>query len=341
MYAIAREVAASDSFTKSILPVGLAVGLPPAHLDRALNERNRIKAETRERILQTATQYGYRRTACNSKYREGTPKQIGVIVFNLYNEYFSRLLMEIESVCREIGYSTIVMFTNYDSQCEIENIRRIYGLGVDGIILAAVNSGQEFENYLKAFDIPIVAVGIDIKSIPYVGIDDFAAMKALTEHVMQNEYNNIIYFSPAIQYKDAYAQKRRFEGFIAAIPQQLSYSVIVDIEKVEKNYSEDTVIICSTDYYALKVYFRAKGAAIVGFDNVDILDKYQIPITSVDYSLAEIAKESVIIIVNKTGEGKEIGYLIVNRFEEPYKIEEKSARKVAYADIRQSLRTED
>lgn len=288
-------------------------GVSQGTVDRALNNRCGIKAETKEKILRIAAQYGFRGVTGNTKCSGIKARQIGVIVFNLNNDYFSKLITEIESACRKIGYVTMVMFTNYDSRHEIENIRRMYSLGVDGIILSAVNSGPEFENYLKAFGIPIVAIANDIKAVPYVGIDDFAAMKALTEYVMENQYKNIIYFSPAIQYKDAYAQKKRFEGFIAAIPQQLSYSVIVDIDKISESYSEDTVIICSNDYYALKVYFKTKGAKIIGFDNIDILDKYKIPITSMDYSISEIAKESVNIIVNKAGEGKKIGYRIVER----------------------------
>lgn len=288
-------------------------GVSPGTVDRALNDRGEIKAETKEKILRTAAQYGFRDVMGNSKCGDTRLKQIGVIVFNLFNEYFSKLVMEIESACREIGYATIVMFTNYDKQHEIENIRRMYSLGVEGIILCAVNSGSEFENYLKAFDIPVVAVGNDVGAVPYVGIDDFEAMKTVTEYVLQSGYKNIIYFSPAMQYEGASAQKRRFEGFITAIPRQLAYSVIADIEKIQEIYPEDTAIICSTDYYALKVYFKTKGAKIFGFDNIDILDEYKVSVTSLDYSVEEIGREAVHMIAEGRAEGKKVAYQIVER----------------------------
>lgn len=285
----------------------------PGTVDRALNGRSGIKAETKEKILQTATQYGFRSVSGNAKYSGERPGQIGVIVFNLNNEYFCKLLMEIESACRKIGYTTVVMFSNYDKKHEIENIRRMYSMGVEGIILCAANSGPEFENYLKAFDMPIVAVGNDIRSVPYVGIDDFEAMREMTEYVMKCGYKNIIYFSPALQYDDAYAQKRRFEGFLSVVQSQLSYSIITDIDKIMEVYTGDTVIVCSTDYYALKVYFRTKGARIIGFDNIDILDKYKIPVTSVDYSAAKIAQEAINTIIDGRTEGKRIAFRIVER----------------------------
>ena len=288
-------------------------------VDRALNNRSGIKAETKERILKTAAQYGFRGAVGNSKCADERTRQIGVIVFNLNNEYFCKLITEIEAACREKGYTTLIMFTNYDKQHEIECVRRMYSLGVEGIILCAVNSGPEFEKYLKAFDIPIVAVGNDIRSVPYIGVDDYAAMKEMTEYVLGGGLEaaerrcNMIYFSPAIQYEDAYAQKRRFEGFLAALPLGQPYSVITDIDKIREEYPQGTVILCSNDYYALKVHFKTKGAVITGFDNIDILDKYRIPISSVAYSIEEIAGKALDCIVNKSCESQTIAHYFVKR----------------------------
>lgn len=299
-------------------------GVSQGTVDRALNNRSGIKTETKERILKTAVQYGFRGTVGNSKCTDERSRPIGVIVFNLNNEYFCKLITEIEAACREKGYTTLIMFTNYDKQHEIECIRRMYSLGVEGIILCAVNSGPEFENYLKAFEVPIVAVGNDIRSVPYVGVDDYAAMKEMTEYVLGGgletenmpesaRRRNIIYFSPAIQYEDAYAQKRRFEGFLAALPPDQPYAVITDIDKIREEYPQGTVILCSNDYYAAQVYFKTKRAVIVGFDNIDILDKYRIPISSVAYSIKEIAGKALDCIVNKSCESQTIPYHFVMR----------------------------
>lgn len=151
-------------------------------VDRALNNRPDIKAETKQKILEVARQYGYRDYigTQNDKITE----QIGIIVFNLDNEYFSELITETEYALRSANLGATVMMSHYDKQYEIECIRNLYNMGVKGIILCSVNSGTEFENYLALFDIPIVAVGNRIESIPYVEIDDFVAMKEMTEKVL-------------------------------------------------------------------------------------------------------------------------------------------------------------
>ncbi|MDY3927796.1 MAG: LacI family DNA-binding transcriptional regulator [Clostridia bacterium] len=288
-------------------------GVSQGTVDRALNGRAGINIKTKEKILNTAKEFGYRPFEGNNNSEKEKSKQIGIIVFNLKNEYFSDLITNIEAECCKIGYSTVAMFTNYNKQHEIECIKRMYNIGVEGLILCAVNSGEEFSEFLRGLNMTVVAVGNDIHSVPYIGIDDFAAMKDLTNHIIEKEFKNIIYFSPAIQYEDAYAQKRRFEGFLEAVKDKRPYSVICDIAKINEIYPDDTAIICSNDYYALKVFFKAKNVKIIGFDNIYILDKYKIPITSVDYSSTLIAQEAVDAIINKRNKGTVIDYKIVER----------------------------
>ena len=288
-------------------------GVSQGTVDRALNHRQGISPQTKEKILRTASQYGYREATGNFKVLPKSAGQIGIIVFNLNNEYFCKLITEIESACRSLNYTTMVMFTNYDKTAEIEYIRQMYHLGVEGIVLCAAGSGPEFEKYLASFDIPIVAVGNDIPSVPYIGVDDYSAMKFAVEEILKEGYRKAVYFSPAILYEDAYAQKRRYEGFLAALPQGITYSVITDIEEMAEDYSSDTVIICSTDYYALKVYFKVKCVRIIGFDNIDILEKYKIPITSVAYSISTIARGAVETIAGKRQGDLFLEYQLVRR----------------------------
>lgn len=274
-------------------------------VDRALNNRSGIKAETKQKILEVAKRYGYRECVGTDDKIVG---EVGIIVFNLNNEYFSELITETEYALRECGLGTVVAMSHYDGEYEIECIRKLYNMGVKGIILCSVNSGAEFDNYLKSFDIPIVTVGNRVGSVPYVGIDDFAAMRDMTAHVLAEKPKEIIYFSPALNYPNAYAQRLRYEGFLSASC-GAEYTTVTDEAEIPDSFDEKTMVICSNDYYALRVYFKTKNAKIVGFDNISALEKYKINIGSVGYSAAEIAKGAVDII-----RGKKTGNIIVEHY---------------------------
>ena len=199
-------------------------------VDRALNNRPGIKAETKEKILRVAKKYGYREfvqaQACE------IAGQIGVIVFNLNNEYFSELLTELEYTLREENLGMVMMMSHYDKDYEIECIRNLYNMGVKGIILCSVNNGTDFDNYLKLFDIPIVSVGNRVESIPYVGIDDFKAMREMSLEVLKEQPKNIVYFSPALNYSDAFAQRLRYEGFLSVVG-DAEYSIVTNLDDIK------------------------------------------------------------------------------------------------------------
>lgn len=277
-------------------------------VDRALNNRPGIKNETRKRILSTAKLYGYREHISGTA-NDGISGQIGLIVFDLNNEYFSSLIMEIERLLTQMGLCAVVMMTHYDQTREIECIRNMYNIGVKGIVLWSVNSGDEFNSYLKMFDIPIVAAGNNTGGIPYVGIDDFAAMRDMTLYLLNTGYTNLVYFSPALRYPNAYAQKLRYDGFLSAAG--AAHTVVTDISEISNSYGEDTAIICSTDYYAFQVYLKNKNVKITGFDNLDAIERYGINIDSVGYSVPEIAKAAIDIIVSEKTSGVIVDHRIV------------------------------
>ncbi|MBQ4528503.1 MAG: LacI family DNA-binding transcriptional regulator [Clostridia bacterium] len=272
-------------------------GVSQGTVDRALNNRPDIKAQTKLKILDVAKQYGYRDEIPDStKAHRGL---VGIVVFNLNNEYFSDLITELEYVLDAENLSTVVMMSHYDKMREAECIRTLYNMGVQGIIICPVNSGLEFENYLRLFDLPIVCVGNRLSGFPYVGIDDFAAMRDMTLDCLGEDYENIIYFSPALAYPDASAQRLRYEGFLSAVGDR-KYSVVTDIAEIEEHYSEKTLVICSNDYYALKVYFKGTNAKITGFDNIKTVSKYNLPINTVGYSVSEAAKYVTDIVTWKS-----------------------------------------
>ncbi len=111
-------------------------GVSQGTVDRALNNRSDIRAETKKRIINIAKQYGYREYV-DSNSENKIIGQVGIIVFNLNNEYFSKLITETELVLHKLGLSAVIMITHYDKQYEIECIRNMYNMGVQGIVLCS------------------------------------------------------------------------------------------------------------------------------------------------------------------------------------------------------------
>ena len=92
---------------------------------------------------------------------------LGVVVFDLDNEYFSRLVMELEALCRGEGYSSVVMFSHKSAQQEIDCLNQLVHMGVDGIVLCPVGWGIPFARYLQGLRTPVVTVDNRLEVLPF------------------------------------------------------------------------------------------------------------------------------------------------------------------------------
>ena len=156
-----------------------------------------------------------------ARCRPGSSNLIGVIIFNLKNEFPSALLTSIEAEASRRGYSTLIMLSNYSEKTERDCVTRMRSMNVAGIIAMSVVTDSGYYESLIHGGTRIVAVGNRIVGdIPYVGIDDRAAMRASTEYVLARGYERLVYVAPLLEKaatQNIGAQSERFSGFLDAI----------------------------------------------------------------------------------------------------------------------------
>lgn len=289
-------------------------GVSQGTVDRALNNRKGISEKTKERILAVAEQYGYRPNIHARSIAGGRSMLIGVVVFDLNNQYFSDILMRIEEYCAEKNYSAVVMFTDKDPQKEIECIKNLYHMAVDGIVLCPINHGAEFENYLLSLDIPIVTVGNRIDNIPYAGIDNYAAMSETVKYVLSRGYKRPIYVKPEYGSNNAFGQTERLRAFLETVDVSFVVASINDALDMTDINPEDA-FICPTDIYAVRLYEKAKsiGAGIIGFDNITFIDELGLKLDSVAYDVKATAESITEYIINGIPISSPIKHWIIKR----------------------------
>ena len=276
-------------------------GVSQGTVDRALHNRRGINPETRARILEIAKEYDYRPNIQIGD--QANSMLIGVVLFDLYNEYFSKLAMSLVKEARKFGYSIIFQFSEKEENNEKKALEYFDYIGVDGIVLFSVGSdNEEYKNYLYSLKKPIVLIGNKLFDLPFVGIDDMKAMYDLSRKFAENmPSGDILYFAPVLkkQLHSSNAQRMRLAGFVQAMKTlKKSYRIITDVEEL----SHFSGIICATDYYALRVLKHLgypKDLQIAGFDNISMLKDITVRVLSVEYSTDKIAEESINYILGR------------------------------------------
>lgn len=296
---------------------------------RALNNQGRISEETKERILKTAKELGYRPDLLARGLVKGRTMYIGVGVFDVKNQYFAQMLSAIETEAQKQGYSVNITLHDKNKTKEIELIRKLADYHMDGLILSPVNEGEEFAHFLKNLGIPLVIIGNKVSdTLPFVGIQEKEAAKEAVEKIIKTGYEEVIFVCPplgGIDEGNIFTHRERLAGFcdvIAAntkISSQIlsNYDYIEEAKKIVKDSGKKTAFFCSGDIFALEIMKELKKIGmktprdygIMGFDDIEFLNYITPRLSTIYNSVEEVSRTAVKLLIRQMqGESVSMNY---------------------------------
>lgn len=286
---------------------------------RALNNKGRISKTTREKILQTAKDLGYRPDLLARGLVKGRTMNIGVVVFDVKNQYFAQMLSAIEGKAQEEGYCVNIMLHDKDKRKEIEWIKRLSDYRMDGLILSPVNMGEEFAIFLKGLGIPLVIIGNKVwEGLPFVGIREKEAAREAVGRIKEAGYNRIFFVCPPLSGKNEgniYTHEQRRTGFEEMLSEnpEIQGEILTGYDygemavRIVQESKEKTAFFCSGDIFALEIMkklkregFKApKDYGIMGFDDIDFLDYISPRLSTIYNSVEEVSKKAVELLLSQ------------------------------------------
>lgn len=160
---------------------------------RADGKGYRVSEETLGRILEVAERLDYHPNVAASSLRSGKTRTIGVVVSDIANRFFSDIVRCIENVACESGYS--VLFASTDERAD--KLEHMIGLmtnkGVDGLIVASCDGGEEAVRRVAATGLPIVLLDRDVEGVEAsrVLLDNLRAGEMGTRYLYDRGYRRI------------------------------------------------------------------------------------------------------------------------------------------------------
>lgn len=142
----------------SIKDIARLSGVSVATVSRVINNNGRFSDETRQKVLKVIQETGYQMNYSAKSLRMNRSYSIGIIVPDITNYFFAKLIETIEGELFQRGYSAIICNTARNSQKEASYLQMLDGKGVDGLIII---SGAEKFSFQPQSD----------KAIPYICID--------------------------------------------------------------------------------------------------------------------------------------------------------------------------
>src|SRR3954470_657061 len=156
--------------------VARVAGVSHQTVSRVLNESDRVRPETRERVLQAMRELDYRPNSLARALVTGRSRTLGVVSFDTTLYGPASTLFGIERAAHAEGYFvSIASVTSLDRASVLGAVERLRAQGVDGILLITPQEPAAEAVLHVPPDMPVVAVEAGpTESVPVVAVDQVA-----------------------------------------------------------------------------------------------------------------------------------------------------------------------
>ena len=293
-------------------------------VSRAFNDTFDIKKETRERILKTAKEMGYYPNPIAKKLTQKQTYNIGVVVPEFINEYYSEVIRGIQDILISIGYQVLIMQSDNKPERELKNVKTLVQNMMDGLIICPSVKSKNMDYYLDEINkgYPIVFLNRVEKKIPAkkVLFNNTKWSFFATEHLIYQGYKKIYHLSGS---NDLGITIDRTQGFIMAMEKHhfskddykviesgiLSEEAIATVQQLIDTNDLPEAFMCVNDLVALSTISVLKqnrievpdDIGVIGFTETKIADLVSPKLSSVKqptFEMGKVAAEMLMKLIN-------------------------------------------
>jgi LacI family transcriptional regulator len=301
----------------TIKDVAREAGVSVATVSRVLNNSGPVRPETRLRIDAVARRLRYAPNGAAQSLSTRKTSVIGVLLPDLYGEFFSEVIRGIDRTAQQHGYHVLVSSSHNDRQQIEAALRAMHGR-VDGLLVMSPDlDAQSLGGNLPA-RLPVVLLNCQVDGLAYdsVNIDNYGGAYAMTEHLVRLGHRRIAIIQGASKNHDA---RERLEGYRQALrdagvagsedlefdgdfSKQSGYRAAERMLRLEPR---PTAVFASNDSMAIGALSALRQAgvsvpgdlAVAGFDDIPMARYANPPLSTVRVAIAELGAHAVALLL--------------------------------------------
>jgi len=308
--------------SSTIRDVARAAGVSVATVSRVLNGKGPVREDTRRRIDRIARRLRYVPHGAARSLITRKTSTLGVLLPDLFGEFFSEVIRGLDVAARRRGYHLIVSSSHSDRR-ETEELLRAMRGRVDGLIVLSPDLGVRTLRSNLPAEMPLVLLNCaDHGAFDSIRIDNRGGAFAMTKHLLSLGHEHIAFLGGPPGNHDAQERVRGYREALrnAGLPRGARLEIPGDFRE-ESGYQaatpildrkpRPTAVFAANDAMAIGLLcaFRERlvqvpsDVALAGFDDVPI-SRYLTPaLTSVNVPIEELGARSVERMMQLLGAG--------------------------------------
>lgn len=307
----------------TINDIAKMAGVSKGTVSRVINDKPYgVGDEVREKVKRIIDEVGYKPNQLARSIVTSKSKTIGLIIPDINNPFFPKLVRGIEDFAFSKGYTVFLCNSDADAKKEEYYLCDFIEKRVDGIILApSSTTNYKLNQLLSDYNHPFAVVDRQIDGLDcdiFVGSDNVKGAYRGVRYLIENGCKNIAFLGGD---KELSNTGFRYEGYVNALKESnieindelvtygkysLESGEVLMNDLIRKNISFDA-IFATCDLIAIGALRVMKknsisvpnDVAIMGYDNIYISELMDPPLTTVEQKIYEIANKVTKMLISK------------------------------------------
>ena len=296
------------SRTITIKDVAREAEVSVATVSRALNGHDNVAEPVRKLVMETASRLRYQPHAAARSLSSRRTQTVGVVLPDLYGEFFSELIRGIDQVARAHGQHLLVSSYHGHPEEQGAALRAMRGR-VDGLLVLspyADRPGFLTDNLPDALPAVLINTQLPESNYPALSIDNYRGATAMVEHLVESGHQRIAFIGGPADNFDARERARGYRDALARLsPEQSPWELPGDFDeasgyeagrKVLEAEIRPDAVFAANDMMALGCLYAFNQAgvrvpqdiALAGFDDIPLARFVHPPLTTMRVNIAEL-----------------------------------------------------
>lgn len=290
-------------------------------VSKALNNSPEISKATRNKVKDLAKSLNYVPNETGRSLKLNKTFRIGIIIPNITDDFFAKVLQGIELAARKFDYKVIICLSNDNLKKEAESVSFLMNGAVDGLLLSLSRETQNKKNFshLQTIidrDFPLVMFDRIAEEISCdkVIINDLEAAFEATNFLASTHCKHIAFLSTI---SETSVSKLRKKGYMKALLKgKLNEPIIMEfpgydnfefyLKEALKDQTVDAIIasdqfsaFCTINYIQKMGLKVPEDISVIGFAD-GILPKFMTPsVTTIDQKEEKMGQFALTTLINR------------------------------------------
>lgn len=300
----------------TIRDVAREAGVSVATVSRALNDVERVTDDTRARVRGVAERLGYSPHGGARSLITRRTGTIGVLLPDLYGEFFSEVIRGIDQTAQKHGLHMLVASSHSDAREIAAAVGNMRGR-VDGFVVMSPDTAARaaLAGLARSFPTVIVGAGSEIGPFTTLSVNNYHGAAAMMHHLLGLGHRRIDFIRGPVGNVEANERLRAVQDVARQHPECTLHELAGDFRQ-ESGYEavasllrgghRPDAIFAGNDAMAIgvlgalhEVGLRAPDdVAVVGFDDTPIARFLLPPLTTVRVPIAELGEQATLRLID-------------------------------------------